>query len=255
MRDGTEAIWREAIFLMFWHEHLHDSFVKMRSLTNNWRGCKYYCKVAWLDSGEVPEIGRRSHVDRTSNLLIDSAALPLLGEGVYLVPVARCLSAPVSLCARTQGPPCSFGAHVLHLGFRIIKIIPRRSTKSLFVAWLTTLDSVKSSPITVSGTMAYSQDHSPWLVSGEWFVNHYSVACRERDTWGMQIICQRIDGGAPKSDRLQLLLSQIGFFSPLGEAVISLAFKLEVSTKCYFFPFMRSGGQLIVAPVKSSTLV
>ena len=79
MRDGI-ASWRGAIFLMFWHEHLPDSFVKTRSHTNNWRGCNY-CKVAWLDGGEVPEIGRRSHVDRTSNLLIDSAALPLLGEG------------------------------------------------------------------------------------------------------------------------------------------------------------------------------
>lgn len=60
--------------------------------------------------------------------------------------------------------------------------------------------------------MAYSEDHSPWLVWREWFVNHYSAACKVRNTWGMQITCHQTDSYAAKSEKLQLLLFQIGFF-------------------------------------------
>lgn len=117
----------------------------------------------------------------------------------------------------------------------IIKIIPQPSTKSLFVTWLAWLSSVKSSPITVSGTMVYSKDHSPWLVWREWFVNHYSAACRVRNTWGMQIMCHQIDSCAAKSEKLQLLLSQIGFF-PLLEHPPSPMFSAFLAlTKCVYF--------------------
>lgn len=134
------------------------------------------------------------------------------GKGVFHVPVARCLSGPVSLSARTQRPPVLICSSRSPSRLHIIKIIPQPSTKSLFVTWLAWLSSVKSLPITVSGTMVYSKDHSPWLVWREWFVNHYSAACRVRNTWGMQIMCHQIDSCAAKSEKLQLLLSQIGFF-------------------------------------------
>lgn len=137
------------------------------------------------------------------------------GKGVFHVPVARCLSGPVSLSARTQRPPVLICSSRSPSRLHIIKIIPQPSTKSLFVTWLAWLSSVKSLPITVSGTMVYSKDHSPWLVWREWFVNHYSAACRERNTWGMQIMCHQIDSCAAKSEKLQLLLSQIGFFFSL----------------------------------------
>lgn len=97
-----------------------------------------------------------------------------------------------------------------------MKIIPQRWRKSFFVILLPTLGPVKPSPITVAGTMGYSQDRSPRLVWQEWFVNHYSRAWRECDTWGMQITCcTPADGHTANSDKICLLLiicySRIGF--------------------------------------------
>lgn len=131
---------------------------------------------------------------------------------MFRVPAARCLSGPVSLSARTQRPLALICSWRSPSQIHIIKIIPQPSTKSLFVTRLAGLRSVKSSPITVSGTMAYSEDHSPWLVWREWFVNHYSAACKVRNTWGMQIMCHQTRSYAAKSEKLQLLLFQIGFF-------------------------------------------
>lgn len=88
-----------------------------------------------------------------------------------------------------------------------MKIIPQRWRKSFFVILLPTLSPVKPSPITVAGTMGYSQDRSPWLVWQEWFVNHYSRAWRECDTWEMQIMCHTpADGHTAKSDKICLIL-------------------------------------------------
>lgn len=133
------------------------------------------------------------------------------GKGVSRVHAARCLSGPVSLSARTQRPPALICSSRSPSQIHIIKIIRQPSSKSLFVTRLAWPCSVKSSPITVSGTMVYSEDHSPWLVWREWFVNHYSAACRVRNTWGMQITCHQTDSCAAKSEKLQLLLSQIVF--------------------------------------------
>lgn len=130
---------------------------------------------------------------------------------MFRVHAARCLSGPVSLSARTQRPPALICSSRSPSQIHIIKIIPQPSSKSLFVTRLAWPCSVKSSPITVSGTMVYSEDHSPWLVWREWFVNHYSAACSVRNTWGMQITCHQTDSCAAKSEKLQLLLSQIGF--------------------------------------------
>lgn len=56
---------------------------------------------------------------------------------MFHVPLARCLSGLVSLSARTQRPPCSFAAHVLRLGFTLLKsslsLLPRAS---LLLGWL-----------------------------------------------------------------------------------------------------------------------
>lgn len=174
------------------------------------------CKVAWVDSGEVDRFGFGSRVDGASKLLIDSALFLELREGGVSCSCGKVFVwSCVTQCKDPETPTliCSSRSPSrLH----IIKIIPQPSTKSLFVTWLAWLSSVKSSPITVSGTMVYSKDHSPWLVWREWFVNHYSAACRVRNTWGMQITCHQIDSCAAKSEKLQLLLSQIGFF-PLLE--------------------------------------
>lgn len=182
------------------------------------------CKVAWVDSGEVDRIGFGSHVDGASKLLIDSALFLELREGGVSCSCGKVFVwSCVTQCKDPETPAliCSSRSPSrLH----IIKIIPQPSTKSLFVTWLAWLSSVKSSPITVSGTMVYSKDHSPWLVWREWFVNHYSAACRVRNTWGMQITCHQIDSCAAKSEKLQLLLSQIGFFSPLGAPAVSYVF-------------------------------
>lgn len=167
-------------------------------------------------SSEVDRIGFGSHVDSASKLLIDSALFLELREGGVSCSCGKVFVwSCVSQCEDPETPVLICSSHSpsqLH----IIKIIPQLSTKSLFVTWLAWLSSVKSSPITVSGTMVYSKDHSPWLVWREWFVNHYSAACRERNTWGMQITCHQIDSCAAKSDKLQLLLSQIGFFPRLA---------------------------------------
>ena len=154
----------------------------------------------------------------------------------------------VTQCKDPKTPVLICGSHSpsrLH----IIKIIPQPSTNSLFVTWLPWLSSVKSSPITVSGTMVYSKDHSPWLVWREWFVNHYSAACRERNTWGMQITCHQTDSCAAKSDKLQLLLSQIGFFSPRGAPSISYVFRLLALT-IFLFYWWDFGFHLIVVTFK-----
>lgn len=165
------------------------------------------------------------------------------GKGVFHVPVARCLSGPVSLSARTQRPPVLICSSRSPSRLHIIKIIPQPSAESLFVTWLAWLGSVKSLPITVSGTMVYSRDHSPWLVWREWFVNHYSAPCRVRNTWGMQIMCHQIDSCAAKSEKLQLLLSQIGFFFyPISASLPSLQcfqpfffFFFWALTQCVYF--------------------
>lgn len=117
---------------------------------------------AAVDSGETDINSFGIHVDGASKLLIDSALFLELREGgvscYYATKVfswsrvTHCedLKTPVLIC-RSRYPSW------LH----IIKIIPQPSTKSLFVTWPTWLSSVKSSPITVSGTIVYSEARSP----------------------------------------------------------------------------------------------
>lgn len=117
--------------------------------------------MARLDCGEVDRIGFGSHVDGASKLLIDTALfLELRERGVSCSSGKVFVWSRVTQCKDPETP----SAH-LQLVFssqnHIIKIIPQPSTKSLFVTRLAWLCSVKSSPITVSGTMAYSEDHSP----------------------------------------------------------------------------------------------
>lgn len=75
-------------------------------------------------------------------------------QGVCLVP-----------CHSVRGPgdpPCSFVARVLPSRLGIIKIIPQPSAREpLCYSAGSGSGSVKSLPITVSGTMVYSGDHSP----------------------------------------------------------------------------------------------
>lgn len=172
------------------------------------------------------------------------------GKGEFHVPVARCLSGPVSLSARTQRPPCSFAAHVHRLSSALLKSSLSLSTERLFVTGPAWLSSVKSSPITVSGTMVYSKDHSPWLVWREWFVNHYSAACRVRNTWGMQITCHQIDSCAGKSDKLHLLLSQIGFFPLLERPPSPMSSHFRLSLNVFYFSVFFICNYLIEVAVK-----
>lgn len=213
--------------------------------------------MAWVDSAEVDRIGFGSHVDVTSTLLIDSALFLELREGGALCSCGKVFVwSCVTQCKDPETPAliCSSRSPSrLH----IIKIIPQPSTEGLFVTWLAWLSSVKSSPITVSGTMVYSKDHSPWLVWSEWFVNHYSAACRVRNTWGMQIMCHQIDSCAAKSDKLQLLLSQIGFFfPPLGASAISCFQHFRLWLNVFYFSVLslvRHGDYLIALAVKRPT--
>lgn len=189
---------------MFYINICPNLHIRVKFHTNNWEGHKYKLQSS---SGEVDRIGFGSRVDGASKLLIDSALFLELREGGVSCSFGKVFVwSCVTQCEDPKTPVLICGSRSpsqLH----IIKIIPQPSTKSLFVTWLAWLSSVKSSPITVSGTMVYSKDHSPWLVWREWFVNHYSAACSERNTWGMQITCHQIDSCAAKSDKLQLLLS------------------------------------------------
>lgn len=225
---------RQKKYLLHIYENIFPNLhIDIKFRTNNGKGHKYKLQSG---SGEVDRIGFGSHVDRASKLLIDSALFPELREGGVSCSCGKVFVwSCVTQCKDPETPVliCSSRSPSrLH----IIKIIPQPSTKSLFVTWLAWLSSVKSSPITVSGTMVYSKDHSPWLVWREWFVNHYSAACRERNTWGMQITCHQIDSCAAKSDKLQLLLSQIGFF-PLSERLPSPVFSgfLALTKRVLFF--------------------
>ncbi len=210
--------------------------------------------MAWAASAEVDRIGFGSHVDGASKLLIDSALFLELREGGVSCSCGKVFVwSCVTQCKDPETPAlicCSRSPSRLH----IIKIIPQPSSESLFVTWLAWLSSVKSSPITVSGTMVYSKDHSPWLVWREWFVNHYSAACRVRNTWGMQITCHQIDSCAAKSEKLQLLLSQIGFF-PHSERPPSPMFSdfWKALTKCVYFSVLYwwdIGNYLIAVAVR-----
>lgn len=132
--------------------HIHVKFH-----TNNWEGHKYKLQSS---SSEVDRIGFGSHVDG-AKLLIDSALFLELREGGVSCSCGKVFVwSCVTQCEDPETPMliCSSRSpSQLH----IIKIIPQPSTKSLFVTWLAWLSSVKSSPITVSGTMVYSKDHSP----------------------------------------------------------------------------------------------
>lgn len=78
-----------------------------------------------------------SRVDGASKLLIDSALFSGLEGGgwgagrsrTFHVPAARCLSGPVSLSARTRGPPVLICSSRSPSRLDIIKIIPQPSAR------------------------------------------------------------------------------------------------------------------------------
>lgn len=80
--------------------------------------------MARLDSIEVDTFGFRSHVDGASKLLIDSALSLELKEDVFHVPIARCLSSPVSLSTGNQRPPVLICSSRSTSRLHIIKIVP-----------------------------------------------------------------------------------------------------------------------------------
>lgn len=142
------------IFPKFTHPCKNSTQIIGRDINTN-------CKAACVDSGRVDRIGFGSRVDGASKLLIDSALFLELREGGVSCSCGKVFVwSCVTQCKDPETPVliCSSRSPSrLH----IIKIIPQPSTKSLFVTWLAWLSSVKSSPITVSGTMVYSKDHSP----------------------------------------------------------------------------------------------
>lgn len=120
-----------------------------------------YCRAALGGGGDACRIAFGSRVDGESKLLIDSALFLELREGGVSRSHGKVFVwSRVTQCKDPETPALICSSHSpsrLH----IIKIIPQPSTNSLFVTRLAWLSSVKSSPITVSGTMVYSNDHSP----------------------------------------------------------------------------------------------